>query len=331
MPTAILDKPIEPVKESAPAAGPTDPAKPPGPADEPAVSAADASDRVPATAPVRPPIQQRQHGTVTCGSAADKAHGRPIRRRRPTRPRPKTHPLPGLYKLRMAPNHAKLAQGHGGGPETEAAVQAALHWLADNQNADGRWIARQHEAGRESWSMARTAAMPASRPTRAMTGLGDVGLSRLGPYASRRPSHRDRSAADWNTCSSIQAADGNLAGQADVFARMYSHAMAAFALSEAYGMTGDTAASRRRPPGDRLHRRRPGSLRRRLALSAGRSRRHQPTRLATDGPEEAPNWPAFPIPEATRQGIIRFLRSVCLGQPRRPGILSAPASRPPAP
>ncbi len=33
-------------------------------------------------------------------------------------------------------------------------------------------------------------------------------------------------------------------------------------------------------------RRRPGRLRRRLALSARRSRRHQPTRLAIDGPEE---------------------------------------------
>ena len=150
MPTAVLDKPIEPVKESAPAAGPTDPTKPPGPADEPAVSAADASDRVPATAPALP-AQDSSSGNTEPSRAESAADNGARSSYPPATADPaasQDHPLPGLYKLRMAPNHAHLAQGRGGSPETEAAVQAALRWLAENQSPEGRWIARLHEAGR---------------------------------------------------------------------------------------------------------------------------------------------------------------------------------------
>ena len=89
------------------------------------------------------PWRRRRHrrrrgrpGLIARGGAAAGRH-------RPT-------PVPEVYRLRMAPNHARLAQGHGGSPETEAAVQAALQWLAENQSGDGHWSARQHEAGRET-------------------------------------------------------------------------------------------------------------------------------------------------------------------------------------
>ena len=111
---------------------------------------------------------------------------------------------------------------------------------------------------------------------------------------------------------SVQAADGNLAGKADVFARMYSHAMAAFALSEAYAMTGDARLRDGVRRAVAYTRRRTGRLRRRLAISARRSRRHQPTRLAMDGPEERRTG-RHSQREPTRQGIMRFLRSVASG------------------
>ena len=73
-----------------------------------------------------------------------------------------------------------------------------------------------------------------------------------------------------------QAADGNLGGQAAAFEFMYCHAMAACALSEAYGMTHD---DRLREPVRRAiayTRRGAGPRGRRLALQARRRRRHQP-------------------------------------------------------
>ena len=54
-----------------------------------------------------------------------------------------------MYKLRVMPNRSDVTQHHGGSPETEKAVQAALKWLADNQAADGRWKAGDHGAGRD--------------------------------------------------------------------------------------------------------------------------------------------------------------------------------------
>ena len=81
-----------------------------------------------------------------------------------------------------------------------------------------------------------------------MTGLALLAFLASGQTHRDGP-HRTMSAVDWNTCLSVQATDGNLAGRADLFARMYSHAMAAFALSEAYGMTGDLAAARRASSG----------------------------------------------------------------------------------
>ena len=148
--------------------------------------------------PPRPPIAPRP---PRCRRGLPRAAGRlprPLRRRR--RPARRQQPMPDVYRLRMVPNHARLAEGHGGSPETEAAVQAALQWLADNQIADGHWSARQHEAGRDDPGRRPRPPHAGLHADSAMTGLGLAGLSRLGPDASRRRRTARRSAADWSTC-----------------------------------------------------------------------------------------------------------------------------------
>jgi hypothetical protein len=111
----------------------------------------------------------------------------------------------------------------------------------------------------------------------------------------------------------VQAADGNLAGNADVFARMYCHAMATLALSEAYGMTGERGL---REP-----------VRRALAYIV--AAQHPVTggwRYVPGDPGDTSQfgwqWMAlrsgelagFPIPERTRQGAIKYLQSVSSGR-----------------
>ena len=50
--------------------------------------------------------------------------------------------MPNAYRLRVAPNRSDLAKQQGGSTETEAAVKAALKWLADHQLGDGHWDRR---------------------------------------------------------------------------------------------------------------------------------------------------------------------------------------------
>ncbi len=260
---AVLDKPVCPPADSPKSPEPPksiEPPKPVGMTEDAAATAAGSADRVPAASP-QPPSDPR----------------RPVRRA----PRPRCRPS---YRLRLAPDRATLAQGRGGSAESESAVQAALCWLARNQSPDGHWSVRQHEGGRAASADGRTVT-PASRRTAPSPAWP---CWRFSPRARRiaTASHKDEVRRGLEYLLSVQADDGNLAGRADLFARMYSHAMAAFALSEAYGMTGDVRLRDGGPAGGGLHRRRAGPLRRRLAISARRSRRHQPTRLAIDGAEK---------------------------------------------
>jgi hypothetical protein len=110
-----------------------------------------------------------------------------------------------------------------------------------------------------------------------------------------------------------QAPDGNLGGQAAVFEFMYCHAMAACALSEAYGMTRD----------ERLRE----TVRRAIGYTVaaqdpkGGGWRYRP---GDSGDTSQLGWQVmslksaelagFPMSEQTRQGIVRFLQSVSTGR-----------------
>jgi len=53
--------------------------------------------------------------------------------------------LPSGYKQRSGANKNKALRTGGGGSNTEAAVDAALKWLAAHQEPDGSWIASKYE------------------------------------------------------------------------------------------------------------------------------------------------------------------------------------------
>jgi hypothetical protein len=222
------------------------------------------------------------------------------------------HAIPEAYRLRMSGDHLQAAVGGGGSPETEAAVQAALQWLVAGQNPDGRWEAKRHEAGRDTMTDGRSRPNTGLEADSGMTGLALLSLLGSG-HTHRHGPYQQNVRRGLEYLLATQAADGSLAGQADPFAAMYCHAMAAFALSEAYGMTGDS----------RLE----AGVRRAVAYTVdaqdpvGGGWRYRPR---DPGDTSQLGWQfmalrsaelaGIPIPARTRSGIIRYLQSVAAGR-----------------
>ena len=245
--------------------------------------------------------------------------------------------LPSVYRLRVAPDRFRLAQRNGATVETEAAVKAALKWMADNQGPDGRWNSKTHGGGRELLVAGRDRQAAGMRADTGMTGLALLAFLAAG-NTHQEGLYRDNVRRGLQFLLNSQAPDGNLGGQATTYAFLYSHAMAAFALSEAYGMTGDQ------------HLREP--VRRAVAYTvaaqdpSGGGWRYKP---GDPGDTSQLGWQlmvlksaelaGIPIPQRTEQGAIRYLNSVSSGNswgfaayrpgepPSRPMTAEALASR----
>ncbi len=219
---------------------------------------------------------------------------------------------PELYKERTDSDRLGVLRKHGGSPETEAAVQAALKWLASHQSADGHWDADKFGAGRENNVLGHDRRGAGAKAHSAVTGLALLALMASGN------THRDGPYADnvrrgLNYLLSIQGADGNLGGSAELFAFMYCHGMATFAMSEAYAMTHD--------------RRLEAPLRSAIGYTLAAQHpttggwRYQPR---DSGDTSQLGWQLMSLksaelagikmPESTRSGAIRFLKSVVSGQ-----------------
>lgn len=229
---------------------------------------------------------------------------------------------PEIYADRFSPNRAATAQSRGGSPEAEASVQAALKWLAANQSEDGRWEAAKFGAGRETKTLNHDRQGAGARADSGVTGLAllaflGAGNTHLeGEYAKTVQRGLEY-------LLSIQAHDGNLAGRAETYAFMYSHGMAALALSEAYAMTRDS----RLEPALRaaIH----YTLSAQLPVTGGWRYRAKES-SAELGDTSQLGWQLMALksaelagiemPQRTRDGIVRFLRSVSSG--RHGGIAS---------
>ncbi|QEG38689.1 Prenyltransferase and squalene oxidase repeat protein [Roseimaritima ulvae] len=136
---------------------------------------------------------------------------------------------------------AAALRRRGGDEHTEAAVEAALRWLAHYQRPDGSWDPTASGAGQERAPLGEARGGAGRRCTSAITGLallsmlGSGNTHREGPYAANV--HAGLSYLIRN-----QAPDGSLAGRATQFARTYSHGMATLAMCEAAAMTKDPQA-----------------------------------------------------------------------------------------
>lgn len=158
--------------------------------------------------------------------------------------------VPPAYRMRMAPDRMRFAAALGGDANTETAVQNGLSWLARAQSPEGAWNAQQHGAGGEP----RGAAVQAEGQYRASAGRrADTAMTGLALLAFLGAGHTHREGPYAGTVQrgiqyllGQQFPSGDLSGRNQVgqdptvrYARMYSHGMAALAISELYAMTQD--------------------------------------------------------------------------------------------
>jgi len=147
-------------------------------------------------------------------------------------------PVPKMYELRNAGDRLQVLKARGGSIETEQSVEAALLWLANHQEVDGRWNSRKHGGGTETKVFGHDRDGAGANADTGITGLAL--LSFLAGGHSHMEGLWQESVRDGlGFLINQQNSSGSFAGESRLFARMYCHSMALLAVSEAFAMTGD--------------------------------------------------------------------------------------------
>lgn len=234
-------------------------------------------------------------------------------------------PVPQLYRNRMESSHLGLALRYGGNEKTEAAVKAALRWLALHQSPDGRWDPAKFGAGQENRALGHDRGGAGAHADTGITALALLALLGSG-QTHLEGEYREQVQHGLEFLMRQQRTDGELGGSAELFARMYCHSMSTLALGEAYSMTGD---QRLRPFLER-------AVRYTLAAQDPQSGgwRYRP---GDSGDMSQFGWQVMSlksaqlsrleVPERTRLGMLRFLDQCQAGSQR--GLASyRPGERP---
>ena len=154
---------------------------------------------------------------------------------------------PAQYQLRSKEQRGQALQQFGGTAESEAAVDLALKWLASIQDAKGFWDGDAYGAGKvaiEGGINREFAGRDADTGLTALSVLAFLGKQNTleeGDYSANVTQ-----ALHWlveQQGKNSQGIDGYLGGSAAEIAGMYSHAIATFAIAEAYAMTQDQSKS----------------------------------------------------------------------------------------
>jgi len=157
--------------------------------------------------------------------------GQPLPRRRTRNPAPAFAARTG--RLDASP----VASPEDPRPKTEAAIELGLAFLAPLQQEDGRWSL--DEFGQLSINQRE---LPSLRADGAATGLALLAYLG-GGYDHFDDKYRANVQRGLDYLISEQGPEGDIFPERDLpgkqFTRFYSHGIAALALCEAYGMTGD--------------------------------------------------------------------------------------------
>jgi hypothetical protein len=220
---------------------------------------------------------------------------------------PEAGTLPKAFEGRIG-NH--LGPGAGGASRrTEAAVAAALRWLAINQTQSGRWDPRRLDAGFGAHTSSDHKHYEGTKPDTGITGLAISAFLAAG-QTHLSGAYRDNIRRGLEFLISVQdPTTGDLGATDNPLERMYCHAMATSALCEAYAMTGD----KRLLPAVRLAL---DNTIRTQDRSFGSWR--YPYGRAIDTHQigwqvmalKSAEFAGLPMPTETRSGIVRFLDTV---------------------
>jgi len=234
-----------------------------------------------------------------------------------TKPLPATstgtdNQVPTPFANRVAPDHGGAVRRGGGSPQAEAAVKAAHAWLDSAQSTDGRWEAKRFGAGVERKVLGHDRNGAGARADTGVTGLALLAYLGAG-HTHLAGEHPQTVRKGLEFLINAQARDGNLAGDAEMFAHMYCHGMATLALSEAYAMTKDA----------RLEPYLKRAIQYTLAaqnVSTG-GWRYKP---GDEGDTSQLGWQLMSLksaelaginlPKQSRDGIVRFLKNVTFGK-----------------
>lgn len=153
--------------------------------------------------------------------------------------------MPSEYQLRQASNRLELARPFGADADSEAAVEAALDWLAKAQSDDGSWNAARFGGGTETNALGENRHNTGNRADTGVSGLALLAFLSAG-HTHLDGKHRDTVAKGLSYLLQAQMPSGDLSGpkqigneQSVVNARMYCHSIAFLALAEAHAMTHD--------------------------------------------------------------------------------------------
>ncbi len=135
------------------------------------------------------------------------------------------------YAQRTATEKLDFVERQGGSEATEAAVAAALSWLARHQSSDGHWDGNAFDDACGSCD-----GQTDIRVDRALTGMSLLCFLAAGHTQEKDGIYRDNVARGVAWLIGHQKDDGDLRGDET----MYSHGIATIAIAEAFGMTGDT-------------------------------------------------------------------------------------------
>jgi hypothetical protein len=148
---------------------------------------------------------------------------------------------PAPYQLRSEEQRGEAAQAFGGSPESEAAVELSLKWLAKNQSAGWYWEAAAHGGGSQQRPEAREFGYVGRNADTGVTGLALLAFLGHG-HTYEKGDYTTNVERGLKWLIAQQGTDGSLTGRAGINDAIYCHAIATFALAEAYAMRSDDAA-----------------------------------------------------------------------------------------
>ena len=218
------------------------------------------------------------------------------------------------YQARTLGQRMASVMNNGGSEESERAVENSLKWMASVQELDGHWSSARHGGGADKYDPQKQDRQGGGKfADSGVTGL--VVLSFLGagythekgPYTSEV-----RKALDWLIFQ--QSTNGYLGGKATRFDQNYCHAIATFALAEAYAMQKDAADSPELK----------NAVKKGVKLIAAFQNDDGGWRYGRGGESSESDMSMFgwqlmalksavnagiPVPEGTRRGMVKFLEA----------------------
>ena len=158
--------------------------------------------------------------------------------------------VPRIYQLRAKTHREEAVRLGGGAEDTEKAVELGLKWLALHQSPDGRWSLDEYMdhltevADRDRWhpdwdgngkNDSRGGSSRADNGDTAATGLALLAFLGHGDTQTEPGPYQENVRRGLQFLKSAQNRDGDLRNGGN----LYMHAIASFALCEAYALSRD--------------------------------------------------------------------------------------------